>query len=513
MGWMGSPSRLYITARLDRRRVRSVLGMGTALRLAGVAAVLVLVAAACGDSGDDETTTDSDTTETTATSEDTDTTAVDGEELEPGTIDDNNVVHGTAGYTIDLNDCPSGWSNTEGVSDDEIKLAHSFVFSGTLAAYGAISEGMAAVFDWAAEQTPEDFGGRTISLEAIDDGYEPARVLANTEQILETVKPFAVPTMAGTPGNLAIFDLLNDECVPHIFPGTGHPAFADPANHPWSTMNYLAYTTEGGLWGQYLLDLVDAGELQAPVSIAFLQTNNDFGAAWDLGLKEFVAEHPDELEIVAQELFESSAPNITNEMTTLSASDAEVFIAGVVGVSCTQVLTEMAQSSWDPQVKINGSVCSGVTSFWEPAGDAGDGWVIAVDRKDISDPAYENDEFVIQMRTVLEDAGLDWRANANVGRGAEFAQPTLEALRQANTLAGGITRTNVMVASYSMDFEHGMGLPGNRWVTNGLEDAYPSEQAQFFRYVADDLTFIPETDIIDLSGTTPLCVWDGASCG
>ncbi|MEO2138594.1 MAG: hypothetical protein ABGW68_00855, partial [Gammaproteobacteria bacterium] len=57
-------------------------------------------------------------------------------------VGDDNVLRGPTGYEIDLNGCPGDWSNTQGVSDSELRLGHTLVQSGNLAAYGNITHGM-----------------------------------------------------------------------------------------------------------------------------------------------------------------------------------------------------------------------------------------------------------------------------------------------------------------------------------------------------------------------------------
>ncbi|HUG74232.1 MAG TPA: hypothetical protein VMM81_00955 [Acidimicrobiia bacterium] len=51
------------------------------------------------------------------------------------------MLVGPAGFEIDLSDCPADWSNTEGITDTEIRLGHTTAQSGNLAAYGDIAVG------------------------------------------------------------------------------------------------------------------------------------------------------------------------------------------------------------------------------------------------------------------------------------------------------------------------------------------------------------------------------------
>ncbi|MEZ5266210.1 MAG: hypothetical protein R2755_31475 [Acidimicrobiales bacterium] len=49
---------------------------------------------------------------------------------------DGTTVTGPEGYTIDLTKCGAGWSDTEGLTDDTIKIGFTGPLSGTLADVG-----------------------------------------------------------------------------------------------------------------------------------------------------------------------------------------------------------------------------------------------------------------------------------------------------------------------------------------------------------------------------------------
>jgi len=436
------------------------------------------------------------------------------EDGEVGSIVDG-VATGTAGFTIDTNACPDGWSNTQGVTDDEVLLGHSFIFSGTLAGYGAISDGMKAWFEAKSAEDPEAYGGRTVTLVAKDDGYEPARTVSNITELLEKDGIFAAASMAGTPNNLAVYDTLNDECVPHLFAATGHPAWGDPVNHPWTTPSFLSYTTEGQVWAQYILGLQDSGDLPNPTTVGNLTMNNDFGLAMLNGFKGAVDQSDGRIEIVGDELHDPSAPNLVNEITTLAGTDADVVIVGTAGVACTQGMTGVAESSWEPKEKIIAAVCFGAGQF-EPAAAAGDGWVLTGGLKDIRSEQYDGDETVEEGRRIFDDAGVDWKQNANAGSALLYSIPTLEALKAANELPGGITRTNLVIGARALDFQHPYYADGIRWHMDGLDDAYTIEATQLVKHALnDDIGYAepePVGDIIDVDGTTDPCEWDGQTC-
>ena len=447
------------------------------LRVLAALFAIALLAAACGDS--DETSTD----ETTDTTEETADTTEEMAEGEVGSIVDG-VAIGTSGFTIDTNECPSGWSNTQGVTDDEVLMGHSYVFSGALAAYGATSDGMKAWFEYQSTENPDAYGGRTVKLISKDDAYEPARVVTNVQELIENEGIFGVTTLAGTPGNLASYDYLNEQCVPHLLASSGHPAWGDPVNHPWSTPSFLSYTTEGGIWASHILAEQEAGRLPDPVRVATLTMNNDFGLAMLNGFKASVEDSGGKIEIVGDELFDPAAPNVTNEITTLGGTNADVAIVGTAGVTCTQAMQSVAESSWEPTLKIIAAVCT--ASFFEAAGETGDGWVQAGGGKDMKSSVFDDDTLIQEAREVFDDAGIDWQNNSNAGLALLYAIPTLKALEDANSLPGGITRTNAIIGARSADFQNGYYLDGIRWHMDGLDDVYAIEGSQLVRWTLDE---------------------------
>ena len=71
---------------------------------------------------------------------------------------------------------------------------------------------------------------------------------------------------------------------------SGHPAWGDPENHPWTTGYQLSYFTEAVLWGGWIkANLAD----DLPVKVAGLVADNDFGLAYEAGFETFAENNPD----------------------------------------------------------------------------------------------------------------------------------------------------------------------------------------------------------------------------
>jgi branched-chain amino acid transport system substrate-binding protein len=436
-------------------------------RLAAVVLASALVAAACGDDDAEEATGGSDA-------------------AQGGEVDSESEVEVAEGTVLALEDCPADWDPEAGLTEDTITLYMSLPESGPVAALGGLDDGMRAWFD---QMEPID--GRSIDLVSADDAYDPARTLSNTEDALETVEPFAFTYMIGTPNNLAIRDLLQERCVPQLFNATGFPAWGDPADYPWTISGLLALNTEAQLWCDYITE-----EIGPDATVAGLFMDNDFGLTYEDGVNDC------DIDLVESVRHDPAAADVTDEITTLAASNADVAVLGTTGAPCPQAMAAIAQSSWDPTVLMSNN-CQGIATYFAPIDPAGEGVIVAATAKE----AGELDDPEVQdAREALEAAGLNPDEGAFY-TGVIFAQMVEGALRQAAELDGGLNRINLMRAVWNADFEVPLALDGARSVTDGVNDAYLIEAARLFEYVppaaGEELGhYEPISDLIDLEGQT-----------
>jgi branched-chain amino acid transport system substrate-binding protein len=429
---------------------------------------------------------------------------------------DGKTVTGPGGFTIDLTKCQAGWSDTEGLTDTSIKLASATPLSGAVADYGNFSRSAAAIFDYYSKKgTFKDSLGKTRTIDFIykDDGYDPARTIPLVDEFLDSDKVFDI-WLTGSPAGLKTYDKLNQRCVPN-FSATGHPAWGDPVNHPWTTGTILSYGTEAILWGAFLDNHIS--ELPSgKIKIAGLFASNDFGSAYESNLKAYLNQSPnkDRYELVTERV-EQSAPTVTDPMTTLAADNPAVFIAGTSGAQCTQIIQEAAQNGMKASAKylFIAGVCKG-SSFVGKAKVGGDGsasngwWTIGGGQLDFNSTEYDNDVYVAWGRKLLADAGYDYKTSASFGSGFFYAVPIVQALQIAQALPGGLTRTNFVVARRTMDLTHPLLLPGVKYNMNGNDDAYFLEGSEIGQYDSAKQQWIQQGPIVDLSGKSKNCAWD-----
>ena len=424
-------------------------------------------------------------------------------------VGDDNILRGPEGFTIDLNECPEDWSNTEGITDSEIRLGQTGPQSGTLALYGNARLGWQTYLDHV--NSVGGIADRNVVMKSYDDAYVAAQTIEFVDELIENDNVFAIHTL-GSPNTLAVYDTLNAECIPQPFVWTGHPAWGDPEVHPWTTGSILSYSTEAVLWGNWIKENVD----NLPVVVAGLVMDNDFGLAYELGFEEYAHNNPDVVSEFVPVRHDPAAPTITNEVTTIAASDPDVYISMTAGNACLLAIQEVAASGLKEELSaaFTPSVCKAPASWISPAGDDGDGWLIVGGGvKDTTDPALiGSDAFIDFIIESLEANDLDPTISM-FGNGYMLGYPYVEALRIAAELPAsannpaGLNRANFILAVRAIDIHHPIFLDGITFAMNGNADAFPIEGTDFSQYDSSSHSWIV-SNVIDVNGASGNCVWD-----
>lgn len=424
-----------------------------------VCAALALVATACGDSGDDATPA------TTSPPAGQATTA--GAPADPLTA-----------IGIDTKKCPSGYSPTKGIVNNEILIGQSVPQTGTFAGFGLLAQSMKAYFDYANAEL-NGVNGKKLKLIVKDDAYEPDRTGKNVDEMLDKDGVFAFSGILGTPNNLTVWDKLNDQCIPHLFPSTGAPDWGDVAQHPWTVSGAVVpYNLEARIWVDHIREKFPNG-----ATVAMLQTDNEFGKAYDFWFKKYIA--GTNIRVVASEKHDPAAPNITNQMTTLINSKADVAIGGTTTTFCTQFLKAIGDNgTWKPLKLVSGTCRSSL--FIAPAGPGAADALFLTAGKDLSDPALAADTNLTKLRETMVKYGL---AQATLGvslipTGWLYGELLRDVLVRADGKPGGLNRTNVMLAARETDFKSASGLihDGVQLKLAGRNDAYLIESARFDKW-------------------------------
>jgi branched-chain amino acid transport system substrate-binding protein len=122
----------------------------------------------------------------------------------------------------------AGFNIVQAQSESRIILGQSAAFTGPAAQLGLqFYQGAKIYFDQVNAQG--GIGRQKIEIRKLDDGYEPARCIENTQKLIAD-DVFALFGYIGTPTSIAALPLASKSRIPFIAPFTGAMALRDPFN-------------------------------------------------------------------------------------------------------------------------------------------------------------------------------------------------------------------------------------------------------------------------------------------
>ena len=230
-----------------------------------------------------------------------------------------------------------------GVTSKEIVIGGTVPVSGEAAAFGSVGPGAKSYFDYV--NARGGVYGRRIVYRYLDDGYDPARTVQLTRQLVEQDKVFAIFNSVGTANNLAIREYLNAAKVPQLFVGDGSEAIGrTPARYPW-TMGFLqSYRGEGAVYGR------DAAKRRPNARIGILFENTDLGKDMTRGLSRAIAGKGPR--IVGSEPYEYTASDVSSQVAKLKSAGADTVMLFTTPKFMIQAFVAIHKLAWKPQLYI-----------------------------------------------------------------------------------------------------------------------------------------------------------------
>ncbi len=361
-----------------------------------------------------------------------------------------------------------------GIDDDSIKLGGSYPFSGPASAYRSIAVGARAHFKSVNAEGGVD--GRKIEFITLDDAYEPPKAVQNARRLIQQEEVFALFNTLGTPNNVAIWDYVNEQEVPHVFVATGASLWgADIEAHPWTTGWQPDYVTESQVYADFL------EEENPEAKVAVLYQNDAFGEDLLNGFKEAVK--GTDIEIVAEESYEVTDPTVSSQMAKLANSNADTFLNITTPKFSAQAIAAQAKLGWKVLHILN-NVGASKKLVLEPVGlENAQGIVSTSYFMDPEDPQWADDPAMVEYKEGMErfEPRADpedpfhvygWAVANTMVRALEgMEEPTREAL---------------MDSVRNMNEEIPILLPGIEVKMDGSNDTYPIEAMQIMRFEGEN---------------------------
>ncbi len=203
-----------------------------------------------------------------------------------------------------------------GVSPNEVRIAMVNAQSGPAAGLGvAVLAGAMAYFKHI--NSIGGVHGRQITLLVKDDGYEPERTMALTQQLIEHDQIFALFGYVGTPTSRAVVPMVMRAKIPYLFPFTGAESMRQPVK-PWVFNLRASYLNE--------TEAMVAALSQGPglKNIALLMQDDSFGESVKSGVNGALSKRG--LHIAAEARIQRNSLDVAAAVNALQAAKPEAII-------------------------------------------------------------------------------------------------------------------------------------------------------------------------------------------
>ena len=260
---------------------------------------------------------------------------------------------------------PDAKADETGVSENRILLGQAAALAGPSSALGqGMRQGILAAF--AEINARGGVHGRKLELISRDDGYDPDRSMAQTTELIEQDKVFALIGAVGTPTTAATVPIAQAKGVPFIGPFSGAAFLRTPDLH--NVVNIRAsYAAEAEAWIKHLTEDLHVR------SIAIFYQDDAFGRDGLAGVKAALDKR--HMELTAEGTFERNTRAVGSALRTLKRTEPEaVVMVGTYG-PCAEFIKLAHKSGFDP-IFVNISFV-GASSLAKELGPEGKGVIVS----------------------------------------------------------------------------------------------------------------------------------------
>jgi len=378
------------------------------LTFSALAAVLVILAAACEEEKGEETPTATPAAAETATP----------------------TATGTPTATVEV----------PGITDTEIILGADCILGGSMGAvYATIPQTVEAYFKYI-NDTQGGVCGREIVYKVEDNQDDPAKAMEAVRKLVEQDKVFAMVGSLGDGAHPAVWDYLNEKGVPDILVSAGSHMFGDdPEGHPWTVQMIPSNKIEGVFFGEYISENLPGKK------VAILYSNIMQGTDHLEGVKEGL--DPEKNEVVSEQSYELTAVSISSQVTNMKNSGAEVVTTVASPGYTAQAIKQADRLGWYPHWVIS-YINSDEMMFKFVSAELLEG---AISMQALKLAAWTDDPAVAEHYRLMSEYGGPTPTNFTI-YAQSLAEVAVEALSRS---CDNLTRQGLMDAVESIKDWHG----------------------------------------------------------
>jgi branched-chain amino acid transport system substrate-binding protein len=384
-------------------------------------------------------------------------------------------------WTVDTEACADADAANAPI-EGTVEIGSVMPLSGGVAAaaFAPIADGFRAYIDHANEEGLLE--GLELELSIEDDQYREDLTLAAVTTLIDAgIDLFS--GIIGAPNNMAVRDLLNDDCIPQLNALnvlTGSSEWGDVADHPWTTGLLVPYTVEAKVYAAQLRELHPGG-----ATVALFYVDSDLGHLYADAFRDVADDFG--LEIVEEQTVDAADTNPPiSQVANIASAAPDAIVAVPLGAGCITFLAELGAAiasagDWTPDTFIT-STCAN-SRILAAAGAAADGVYTSANLRDPSDPAEADQpgvrEFVeymtsIDRQDIIATAGVGWTTG----------EVTVAIIEQAMASPDGLTRASIINAARDLTFVPSLGRDGVELRSDGEADPHLAESLQVLQYAA-----------------------------
>ena len=283
---------------------------------------------------------------------------------------------------------------TPGVTSSTVTIGSSGPLSGEAAAAAGVLKGADAYFKYV--DARGGVNGRKIVFTYLDDGYDPARTVQNVRELIQQDGVFALFSVVGTNGNLAIRDFANAAGVPQVFSAAGATTFgSDYAKYPW-TIGYLPpYAEEGELYAKHIL-----ATNAKKAKVAVLYQSDDYGKDLLAGFRRGLGANARRM-IVQTVGYDPTTSDVQSQVAQLKASGANTLCVFAFGKFAIQAFVYANKLGWKPQIYVNDVASASSIMQLMPQSTA-EGAISILWGKDPATPKFKGDAGVALAGKIIK---------------------------------------------------------------------------------------------------------------
>jgi branched-chain amino acid transport system substrate-binding protein len=329
---------------------------------------------------------------------------------------------------------------TPGVTPTRIVLGSSGPLTGDAASASGLLRGAGAYFKYV--NARGGVFGRKLRFMYLDDASDAIRAAANARRLIRQDDVFALFSVVGTNGNLAIRNVANADGVPQVFSASGATTLgSDYARYPWTIGYPPTYSGEGAVYARHIL----AGRT-AKTKVAVLYQSDPYGRDLLRGLRTGFGADARKL-IVRAVGYDPMSSDVRSQIARLHASGAHTLCIFASGKFAIQAFVHADKLGWHPRIYVSDVGSASSIMRLDPQ-DTAEGAISIFWAKDPTTPLFAADAGV-KLAQRIARAYLPGGSTSDsfVVAGMAEAYSLVDALQTAGK---NLTRQGLMTAATNM---------------------------------------------------------------